>query len=564
MDGMCFKGPILDLLNNGHRYNPILDLMCNGRLQEMNLRNFDHFFQRIDISSMAKAPRLQILNLFALGFKTSYKTSHKISSKPSLYDRHYKAVLKKLLQRCPSLMELSIGVLDVNEAYEDLTEDISILPGRLAIRGSGIRVVMEVSHSKVLSVKAEIESPDCYSSAVPLLRKGCLTDLKMYHDPEDSSMEQLVDVLLWNPNTRNVTVSGCSLDQSTVETIALVRERVLSTKGSCALRQVKINFLKDALSLDVTLEFQDGSTSPDVSASYHMQDDASYHMQDDVFQLHRNVFLLFGWCFTFLATIGTFRDSLASLLDMITEKRGSKINSLLLNTTNLTTAGVECMERVIDRSRDLDRIILRSYKMDKELQQETFERLINRYDKRLKGLELHGDSIELWLPRVMSICPTRNELPELEYIHLSSNLEGELSLDCAQWIARMASGSCQLPSTFLSLSPIQLNIASRSSGRNKCPLRRLVLDVTLHSDGWEVVFKALDFSILRILEIRSKFSLDDYTLLIDCIPLNSNPVEKLGIYLWNPCFESEDDTGWDTQYARLRAKLPNANLEPSF
>ncbi|KAI8346992.1 hypothetical protein B0O80DRAFT_466708 [Mortierella sp. GBAus27b] len=548
MDGTCFKGPILDLLNNGHRYNPILDLMCNGRLQGIALNNFDHFFQRIDISSMAKAPHLQILNLFALSYKTS--------SKPSLYGRHYKAILKKLLQRCPSLVELSIGVLDVKEAYEDLTEDISILPGRSTIRGSGISVFMEVSHSKILSVKAEIESPDCYSSAVPLLRKGCLTDLEMEYDPEDSSMEQLVDVLLWNPNTRNVTVRGCYLDQSTVDTIALVRERVLSTKGSCALRQVKINFLKTGSSLDVTLEFQDGSTSPDVSARSWMD--------DDICRLHRKVFQLFGWCFTTLVTYGTFCDSLASLLDKITEERGSKISSLSLKTTNLTTAGIDCMERVIDRSRDLDRITLISYEMDKELQQETFERLINRYGKRLEGLHLRGDSIELWLPRVMSICPTRNELPELEYLQLSSNPEGQLSLDCAQRIARMASGSCQLPSTFLSLSPIQLNIASRSSGRNKGPLRHVILDVPLQSDGWEVVFKALDFSILSTLEIVSEFSLDDYTLLIDCIPLNSNPVEKLSIGLWNPCFESEDDTGWNTQYTRLRAKLPNAFLHPSF
>lgn len=96
------------------------------------------------------------------------------------------------------------------------------------------------------------------------------------------------------------------------------------------------------------------------------------------------------------------------------------------------------------------------------------------------------------------------------------------------------------------------------------PLRRLILNLTLQRDGWEVIFKALDFSILRFLEIGSKFSLDDYTLLIDCIPLNSNPVEKLIIYLRYPCRESEDGTGWNTQYTRLRAKLPNAFLYPSF
>jgi hypothetical protein len=391
---------------------------------------------------------------------------------------------------------------------------------------------------------------------VPLLRKGCLTDLEIYFDPEDSSMEQLVDVLLWNPDTRNVTVTGCSLEQSTVETIALVRERVLSTKGSCALRKVMIVFQQTETCLGVSLEFQDGSTSPDVSASFYMR--------YDLFRFYRKVFQMFSWCLTSLNTDNYLSDDLASLLDKATEERGSKINFLSLDTTKLTTACIECMERVIDRSRDLDRFILTSHQMDKELQQEAIERLIHRYGKKLTRLTLSGNSVELWLPRVMSVCPTRNELPELEYLDLSSYFEVQLPLDCAQWIARMVSGSCQLPSTFLSPSPIQPNIASRPSGRNKGPLRDLYLDITLQRDGWEVVFKSLDFSILGTLIIRSKFSLNDYTLLIDCIPLNSNPVGNPGILLCSPRFESEDGTGWSTQYARLCAKLPNAELYPSF
>ena len=52
IDGRYFKGPILDMINNGRRYDPVLELMCNGRLQEMELAHFDKFYQRIDVSSM--------------------------------------------------------------------------------------------------------------------------------------------------------------------------------------------------------------------------------------------------------------------------------------------------------------------------------------------------------------------------------------------------------------------------------------------------------------------------------------------------------------------------------
>jgi hypothetical protein len=30
LNGACFKEPVLDMINNGRRYNPILELMCGG------------------------------------------------------------------------------------------------------------------------------------------------------------------------------------------------------------------------------------------------------------------------------------------------------------------------------------------------------------------------------------------------------------------------------------------------------------------------------------------------------------------------------------------------------
>ncbi|KAI8349888.1 hypothetical protein B0O80DRAFT_501202 [Mortierella sp. GBAus27b] len=443
-------------------------------------------------------------------------------------------------------MELSIGVLDVNEAYEDLTEDVSILPEKLTIQIGHIQVSMEVFQNKIQSVKTEIGTRNGHS-IIPFLQRGYLTDFTLSFNSENSSMTGLVDVLLWNPNIRNVTVYGYSLEQTIVEAITSARERIISAGGSCELRQAKIHFPMVCETFDISLEFQDGPTSPVVS---------SCEMWEDNSWLYREVFLKFGSSFTTLLTNKAFSDKFASVFDKITEKRGSNLKVLSLDTTNLTTAGIKCMERVVDRSRDLQKLTLVSKEMHKEVQQEVVEQLIRRFGKRLTGLGLFGDSVELWLPKVMSICPTRNELPELEELGMSSNLEGQLPLDCAQWIARMASGSCQLSSTFLCSSPIQSNIASTSSNKN--PLRLLDLDgIPLQHDGWDVVFKALDLSAMKWLYIGSGFSMDDFRLLIDCISLNTNPVEKLDI-----CFKSSSDGYADSMEweRRLRTRLPNVEV----
>ncbi|KAI8356972.1 hypothetical protein B0O80DRAFT_303399 [Mortierella sp. GBAus27b] len=134
------------------------------------------------------------------------------------------------------------------------------------------------------------------------------------------------------------------------------------------------------------------------------------------------------------------------------------------------------MERAVDRSQDLRQLTLVFKELHKEYYQETFEQLIHRYGKKLTGLALPSDSTELWMPKDTALCSTRTVLPELEEIGMSSDLEGQLLLDCVQWIAEMVSGSSQPPSTFLCSSSLQSNIASRSPGRNKGPLRLLDLN----------------------------------------------------------------------------------------
>ncbi|KAI8349899.1 hypothetical protein B0O80DRAFT_459619, partial [Mortierella sp. GBAus27b] len=68
-----------------------------------------------------------------------------------------------------------------------------------------------------------------------------------------------------------------------------------------------------------------------------------------------------------------------------------------------------------------------------------------------------------------------------------------------------------------------------------------------------VVVKALDFSILRTLYIGKGFSVDDLALLVDRIPLNTNPVDKLDISIMDEPFEAGIRTEWDAHITKLFA-----------
>ncbi|KAG0207348.1 hypothetical protein BGX31_002587, partial [Mortierella sp. GBA43] len=151
-----------------------------------------------------------------------------------------------------------------------------------------------------------------------------------------------------------------------------------------------------------------------------------------------------------------FDDDYASVLDKVTEEKGSKIEDLTLHLAALTTDGIKCMERVIDRSQELERLTLVFDNLHEERCLEKFERLIRRHGKRLTGLVLRGKS--------------PNEL-----------------------------------------------------------------------------------------DVGNGFSIDNLKLLVNCIPLNTNPVRKLRIRLMVNIPE-EDKMEWDTQIARHKAKSPEVIL----
>ncbi|KAF9997724.1 hypothetical protein BGZ79_008564 [Entomortierella chlamydospora] len=111
VDGTKFVGPTLNLLNRGRRYDPLMELMSNGRIQSLQLKRIDNIFQRVSISSIVMAPRLRILKIAIIDFD----------------DKTSRSILEKILECCPSLIELELEATKMDQPFKIIMEKLSAL-----------------------------------------------------------------------------------------------------------------------------------------------------------------------------------------------------------------------------------------------------------------------------------------------------------------------------------------------------------------------------------------------------------------------------------------------------
>jgi len=71
-----------------------------------------------------------------------------------------------------------------------------------------------------------------------------------------------------------------------------------------------------------------------------------------------SVFRQYGWSVRTLNVNSTFSDKLAALLDEATRSKGCSLRWLKLDPWSLTSPGLDCMDRIIERSLDLEYLLL--------------------------------------------------------------------------------------------------------------------------------------------------------------------------------------------------------------
>ncbi|KAI7827625.1 hypothetical protein BC939DRAFT_85558 [Gamsiella multidivaricata] len=243
MEGWYCKVPALDFINNGRRYDPIMEMMSNGRISSLKLKGFEDFYQRISGSSIGMVSRLQSLKI-----NTDFDPSNRLCT----------FTLARILKHSPVLSELEIFTSHLHDSFIYLKYTVSN-PRNLKkwILDSPWRTL------RVMFAEGTIQAVDLelWSAAgieeQKLLQLGCVTHLSVLSHETDQAT--VIDILRNNPSLSTLDFKCDPRAILHMESAVIsVRTTMLSQGHSCSLKTASLmKDPRDELEFTVTLDFRD-------------------------------------------------------------------------------------------------------------------------------------------------------------------------------------------------------------------------------------------------------------------------------------------------------------------
>ncbi|KAF9928580.1 hypothetical protein BGZ65_006212, partial [Modicella reniformis] len=179
--GIHFKSPVRDVVNRGRRYDPILQLASNSRVQSLRLEGFDDFFSRISKSSLNSPPKLRV---FSMDLKATVK------------DKVFKS-LNRFLGHCSSLATLELSLdqeYPITMVASDILCKIHMIESLKVCRGE-LSISAGVSNGMIEAVDLELD--DLNSNDLRIIKKDHLKRLTIFHTPLEA--DKLAELLRCTP-----------------------------------------------------------------------------------------------------------------------------------------------------------------------------------------------------------------------------------------------------------------------------------------------------------------------------------------------------------------------------
>ncbi|KAF8980068.1 hypothetical protein BGZ46_004656 [Entomortierella lignicola] len=559
LNGFSFKKPSRDYANDSHRYDPLMQLMSNGRLQSFQLKEFNCFYLCMSISAVTMAPRLRTLSF---------------ASDVDLKTAAAQSVLSHILGNSPSLVELSLETEEIHFLFDIISEKLSLLPHLSTMRvyyRSEDEPTLTVDYSRGKISAATLlryRKENISVTDREVFETGQLSKVIWKGTPQQEDEVKLLDILCRNPKLTELRMEcDPSRIPGVINLIMSTRKSILSRGRPFILG--KLEFVQDPASVGIkdvvtsTIEFSETSGTIKVSTDINMQSLSPRSNTDSLYEIFHQQ----GWSINILETNMTFNDDLAQLLDTSTQFKGSKFTKLLLDTNSLSSAGLDRMDRVISLSYALEHLDLRLDELDEASRLRKLVWLVGRHGSRLNSLTLHSKSPDFWIQQFAEAIPTRSNLPVLEDFHLLCFDSGPkdiiakisektvTSKTCIEWIAAMVSSqphviwSSTRPSTPDIFVTNQSLISTIEPPKAWTSLRSISLNgIHLQSGDWLTVIEAIDFSALESLSfIGSNFDLEQLEILVDCILDDDEsqvPLSLLQLNFTNLVDYMDDEAPW--------------------
>ncbi|KAF9353414.1 hypothetical protein BGX34_011579 [Mortierella sp. NVP85] len=198
VNGSYLKSPALDVVNRTRRFDPIMKLASNGRIQSLHIKGFDDFFGRVSKSSI-----LPSLKLRALAVQSELPLRDKFKSINSLLNNYpgLKALQVKLDHRC-SIANITLHILKELPKLESLKVDC----GTLSIDAS---IVKDNVHHVSLTTG---QINDLIPKDLEVIQEDSFDKLRIKYVPQEEDMNRLPDALQSRKFNRVqvMTKGGCS------------------------------------------------------------------------------------------------------------------------------------------------------------------------------------------------------------------------------------------------------------------------------------------------------------------------------------------------------------------
>ncbi|KAI8603156.1 hypothetical protein EDD21DRAFT_442262 [Dissophora ornata] len=519
INGYYFKGPALDFINRHRRFVPILELMCNRRIQSLSLNGFEHFDRRIRGSFTSKAPQLRSLS-FGPGFTL------KGIAGPGIFHN--------MLQQCSSLNELKLSSRDQYPLFEATLNKMSDLP-RLQIidlHSEQYRLWTKASNGKVRNVQMSIfQLEDLSSIDKKAFQNGYITSLHMDQTPRRSDEALIADIICQNPKLFHADIP-CDGERSNeiIKLVTSTTERIEQGGTATALEVLKFDGskvydIKGKRSLAITSAGLVSLHDPRFELDTDIEIDGDNPIDEKDIP---GVFRRYGWLIKKLRASGNFSDSLAGFFEEATRSTIPRLKRLVLDPRLLTPSGLDCMDRVIERAEILDDFSLELNELEDKSQRDKADRLLNRYANRLQGLFLDGNASNQWIPHVKALIPGRLSLPHLTRFCLTNSDNPYLSRTDVQWLAAIVAAPptpcapCSFP---LDTPPTSSSETLLDVSNTWTPLTGFFLwRIQLWPEDWKTLIEAIDFTTLEELDFQStNFSIEQLQVLVNRVSNYTEP-----------------------------------------
>ncbi|KAG0303209.1 hypothetical protein BGZ98_006893 [Dissophora globulifera] len=515
LDGSHIKrAPVIDAINRSRRYDPLLQLLSNGRIQSLELDEIKDFNQRLSTSALAPLHHIRHLSICS-------KTSSCVSS----------TLLSQILESCTRITKLRVTVASLYEPAQEIARRMAMLPNLSQVEIQAVHgrmMKIQISHGRAIAMWISIDEPGIMGviDSLPTDQLATL-DVRVHRSVGYSQETEkgLSTIIRASPSLTHLSLTFYA-DRyvSILGSVQTAREDGLIT--GLVYQPLQILFhvdgrFSDAETIGVILaqlpsgrpNGEDGIPITSLSLGRHEPD-------------HSGVIQGHGLSFKEIRPNFEFRDEDAELLDKASGKDSSQLEVLVLDTSQLSHFGLDCLDRVIARSTRLKRLGFYIPNLEAFSQQVKALRLLKLYGTKVNVLGLGGRSVETWLPALQGLYPTKASLPALHTLELYNTRSKCLPTSCIQWICALISAPPRSPPS-TSVPQLMVSIPGRHSNVkviHDLGLRNLVLA----PESWKTVLSALDFSVLRKLNLSgSNITLTELEHLVECISGNDDPIAPL-------------------------------------